>query len=99
MLPDYCQRGVLLQGLCKALPSLRGDAIECKTRKEDTGDGLLQACPWLALPSTLSHLGSFCLDTAPGRKQGAWPNSRSLRVRGLKDQVETKADLQGLHLS
>lgn len=95
MLPDYGQPGVLLQGLCKALPSLRGDAIESQTREEDTGDGLLQACPQSAWPSTLGHLGSFCPDTAPGRKQGAWRISRCLRVRGLKRPGRDKGRTPG----
>lgn len=98
--PDYCQSGVLLQGLCKALPSLRGDAIECKTRKQDTGDGLLHTCPLWALPSMLSHLGSFYLDTAPGRKQesvraGLWlflkrPGRNKGRTQGFAFELKAK---------
>lgn len=50
LLPEYSQRHVLLQGLSEALSSFCGDAIECKTRKENKWGGLSEThhnCLWL----------------------------------------------------
>ena len=71
LLPEYSQRGVPLQGLGEALSTLRRDAVECKTRKENTWGQLSETRLHLALASVTETPGRCCWEVAPDSRQEA----------------------------
>lgn len=108
MLPEYCQSGVVLQGLREALPSLRGDVIGCKTRKKNTGIGLLDTSTG-GLACNIQIPGKFL--SRQRRRQEAECLAHSslgfvasdcegrLTAVSEKTRWKTKAELGGSHVS